>query len=117
MKNLNNYHKLSEILSFDTYLVSSVIHNFYDLDENDVIFKNLENLKLDNYAYALEEALKLDEDELKILALNYGFRSESSYIQYLTSLLSLNSIFFLDYRQKDQSKKESKYQTLSLFND
>ena len=113
-KNLNNYHKLSEILSFDTYLVSSVIHNFYDLDDTDVIFKNLENLKLDNYAYALEEASKLSYDELKLLSDNYGFKSENSYIKYLVSLLELNSIFFLDLRIKEQ-KHTSKYQTKSLF--
>lgn len=113
-KTLKQYHSICESLNFDVYLVASVVHSFQDIECIDTIFKNLENLKLDNYIYALDEASKLDEDELKLLALNYGFKSENSYISYLTSLLDLNSIFYLDYRVKEQ-KKESKYQTGSLF--
>ena len=114
MKPLSNYHKLSELLNFDLFLVANVINTFYDLDDVEKIFSNLENLKLENYNEAMIKCLELDEDELKLLALNYGFKSENSYIGYLTSLLDLNSIFYLDYRQKEQ-KHTSKYTTGSLF--
>lgn len=116
MKNnsLKHYHSICEALNFDTYLVASVLHSYQDLECIDTIFKNLENLKLDSYAYALEDASKLSYEELKLLSDSYGFKSENSYIQYLTSLLQLNNIFFLDFRVKD-FKKENKYTTGSLF--
>lgn len=116
MKNnsLKHYHSICEALNFDTYLVASVLYSYQDLECIDAIFKNLENLKLDSCAYALEEASKLSYEELKLLSDNYGFKSENSYIGYLTSLLDLNSIFYLDYRQKEQ-KHTSKYTTGSLF--
>ena len=113
MKNLNNYHKLSEILEYDLYLVSSAISQFH-LDDIDKIFTNIQNLKIDIYEDEIKKCLDLPLDELTALKDAVGFRSESSYINYLVSLLQLNNIFFIDFRIKD-FKKTSKYETLSLF--
>ena len=112
--NLNNYHKLSELLEYDLYLVSSAISN-YHIDDIDKIFQNIQNLKIDIYEDEIKKCLDLPLDELIALKDAVGFRSESSYINYLVSLLELNNIFFLDFRQKDQNKKTSKYTTNSLF--
>ena len=114
MKNLNNYHKLSEIFEYDLYLTASAISNFH-IDDIDKIFTNIQNLKIDIYKDEIKKCLDLPLDELIALKDAVGFRSESSYINYLVSLLQLNNIFFIDFRIKDQNKKISKYETLSLF--
>ena len=104
--NLNNYHKLSEILQYDLYLVSSAILQFH-IDDIDKIFTNIQNLKIDIYEDEIEKCLDLPLDELISLKDAVGFKSESSYINYLVSLLELNNVFFVDFRIKDQNKKTS----------
>lgn len=113
MNTLSKYHKLSELLEYDLYLTASAISNFH-IDDTDKIFTNIQNLKIDIYEDAISECLELHSDELELLKQSIGFKNETSYINYLVSLLELNSIFYLDYRVKEQ-KKESKYQTGSLF--
>ena len=111
--NLNNYHKLSELLEYDLYLTASAISNFH-IDDIDKIFQNIQNLKIDIYEDEIKKCLELPDDELKALKEGIGFKSESSYINYLVSLLELNNIFFVDFRVKD-FKKISKFETGSLF--
>lgn len=111
--NLNNYHKLSELLEYDLYLTASAISNFH-IDDIDKIFTNIQNLKIDIYENEIKKCLDLPLDELIALKDAVGFKSESSYINYLVSLLELNNVFFVDFRIKGQ-KKESKFATKSLF--
>lgn len=111
--NLNNYHKLSELLEYDLYLTASAISNFH-MDDIDKIFQNIQNLKIDIYEDEIKKCLELPLDELIALRDAVGFKSESSYINYLVSLLELNNVFFVDFRVKEQ-KHTSKYTTGSLF--
>ena len=113
MKRLANYHQLCEILNYDIYLVSSVISHFNGECSDDIFIK-LQNLNIEDYQVFINEALDLPIEELKLLSLNYEFRSQSSYINYLTSLLDLNNIEYIDFRIKEQ-KKTSKYITNTLF--
>lgn len=111
--NLNNYHKLSQLLEYDLYLTASAISNFH-IDDIDKIFTNIQNLKIDIYENEIKKCLDLPLDELIVLKDAVGFKSELSYINYLVSLLELNNVFFIDFRVKGQ-KKESKFVTKSLF--
>jgi hypothetical protein len=112
MKKLNQYYLLSELLGFDTYLVSVVINHFLDKDI-DTIFKNLQDLNIEEYQGAIDEALDLPVNQLKLISEDSWFKSESSYIRYLESLLSLNNIEYIGYKPKKEVK--SKYETGSLF--
>lgn len=105
MKHLNNYYTLSEILNFDTYLVSTVINKFIDKDI-DTIFKHLQDLNIEDYQDAIDEALDMKVEELKLLASDSFFKNEHSYIRYLISLLELNNITFIEYKPKKEVKKE-----------
>lgn len=113
MKHLTNYHQLSEILNFDLYLTATVIAHFKG-DCIDDIFVKLQNLNIEEYQDSINQALDLPIAELKLLSENYEFKSQTSYINYLTSLLDLNNVEYIDFRIKEQ-KKISKYITNTLF--
>ena len=112
MKHLNNYYLLCEMLNFDIYLTSVIINHFLDKDI-DTIFKHLQDLNIEEYQSAIDEALDLPVEEIKLLAADSWFKSESSYIRYLESLLNLNNIEYISYKPKKEVK--SKYETGSLF--
>lgn len=117
MKHLNNYLQLCEILNYDVYLTATVIHHFIFNCEDDIeeIFLNLQNLRDDKillYSEAISNALDLPIEELKLLTDESCFRSESSYIKYLQSLLELNNIEFIEFKKKEV---KSKFITGSLF--
>lgn len=105
MKKLTNYYILSELLNFDTYLVSVVVNHFKDIDI-DIIFKHLQDLNIEEYQDAINEALDMPLDQLKLISQDSWFKSESSYIRYLVSLLELNNIEFIEYKPKREIKKE-----------
>lgn len=111
MKHLDNYQQLCEILNYDIYLAATVINHFKDecIDE---IFIKLQNLNLEDYQDAISEALDIPIKEIRLLSENACFKSESSYINYLTSLLELNNIEYITFRKKEV---KSKYITGSLF--
>ena len=111
MKHLNNYHQLCEILNYDVYLVSSVISHFNGECSDDIFIK-LQNLNIEDYDVFINEALDLPIEELKILTDEACFRSESSYIKYLQSLLELNNIEYISFKKKEV---KSKFVTGSLF--
>lgn len=111
MKNLTNYHQLSEILNFDLYLTATVIAHFKG-DCIDDIFVKLQNLNIEEYQDSINEALDLPIAELKLITDESCFKSESSYIKYLQSLLELNNIEYIEFKKKEI---KSKYQTGSLF--
>ena len=112
MKHLNKYYLLCEMLNFDIYLTSVVINHFLDKDI-DTIFKHLQDLNIEEYQSAIDEALDLPVSQLKLISEDSWFKSESSYIRYLESLLSLNNIEYISYKPKKEVK--SKYETGSLF--
>lgn len=112
MKKLTNYYVLTELLNFDLYLVSTVIHHFKEIDI-DTIFKHLQDLNIEDYQEAIDEALDIPVSELKSISQDSWFKSESSYIRYLVSLLELNNIEFIEFKPKKESR--SKYETGSLF--
>lgn len=112
MKKLTNYYILSEILNFDTYLVSVIIHHFKEIDI-DTIFKHLQDLNIEDYQDAIDKALEMPISQLKLISQDSWFKSESSYIRYLVSLLELNNIEFIEYKPKKEIR--SKYETGSLF--
>lgn len=105
MRNLSNYYLLSELLNFDTYLVAITIHHFKDDKDIDTIFKHLQDLNIEEYQGAIDEALLIPMSELKLLASDSFFKSESSYIKYLESLLSLNNIEFISFKVKKVKKE------------
>lgn len=111
MKHLTSYHQLSEILNYDLYLVSTVISHFSGVCSDDIFIK-LQNLNIDDYQQFIDEALGLPIKELKLLTNEASFKSESSYIKYLQSLLELNSVEYIEFKKKEI---KSKYQTGSLF--
>jgi hypothetical protein len=100
------------MLNFDIYLTSVVINHFLDKDI-DTIFKHLQDLNIEEYQSAIDEALDLPVSQLKLISEDSWFKSESSYIRYLESLLSLNNIEYISYKPKKEVK--SKYETGSLF--
>ena len=104
MKHLDNYQQLCEILNYDIYLAATVINHFKDecIDE---IFIKLQNLNLEEYQDAINKALDIPIKEIQLLSENACFKSENSYINYLTSLLELNNIEFISYRKKEVKKK------------
>jgi hypothetical protein len=117
---ISKYFKLSELLNYDTYSVSSFISIYCD-KEVDEVFKDLRNLNLEHfkkdklifsYEKAIDECLKVDESKYKEIHSSVTFKSEKLYIYYLISLLELNSIDFLEYKPKHE---KSKYETGSLF--
>jgi hypothetical protein len=112
MKHLNQYYLLSELLGFDTYLVAVVISHFLDKDI-DTIFKHLQDLNIEEYQSAIDEALDLPVEELMLISQDSCFENKNSYIKYLESLLSLNNIEYIEYKPKKEVK--SKYETGSLF--
>lgn len=112
MRKLSNYYLLSELLNYDLYLVSTVINHFLDKDI-DTIFKHLQDLNIEEYQGAIDEALDLPVVQLKLLAADSWFKNEHSYILYLESLLSLNNIEYIEFKPKKEVK--SKYETMSLF--
>jgi hypothetical protein len=112
MKHLNQYYLLSELLNFDTYLVSVVINHFLDKDI-DTIFKHLQDLNIEEYQGAIDEALSIPMNELRLISQDSWFKNEHSYILYLQSLLSLNNIEYIEYKPKKEVK--SRYETGSLF--
>ena len=114
MKNLAEYHQLAELLNYDLFLVATIIHNFNDNKLIDEIFTDLQNLNLEDYQDAISKALDIPIKEIQLLSENACFKSESSYINYLTSLLELNNIEFIAFRKKEV---KSKFVTKSLFND
>ena len=106
MKHLANYHQLCEILNYDVYLVSVVISSFR-CEISDDVFIKLQNLELEDYQSAIDEALDLPVAELKLLAsIRVNFKSESSYIRYLKALLSLNDIEYIEYRERPKNVDE-----------
>lgn len=105
MRKLTNYYILSELLSFDTYLVATVISHFKEIDI-DTIFKHLQDLNIEDYQEAIDEALDMPVSELKLISQDSWFKSESSYIRYLVSLLELNNIEFIEFKPKREVKKE-----------
>lgn len=111
MKHLNNYHQLCEILNYDAYLVASVISHFNGECSDDIFIK-LQNLNIEDYDMFINQALDLPIEELKLLTDEACFRSESSYIKYLQSLLELNNIEFIEFKKKEV---KSKFITGSLF--
>jgi hypothetical protein len=100
------------MLNFDIYITSVVINHFLDKDI-DTIFKHLQDLNIEEYQSAIDEALSIPMNELKLLASDSYFKNENSYIKYLESLLSLNNIEYIEYKPKKEVK--SKYETGSLF--
>ena len=104
-KTLNLYYKLSELLSFDTYKVASVLDVYMNLNDTEYVFQKLQNLILDEFEQAFEDIMKLSVDEIVLMSDSSYFKSESSYINYLTSLLELNNIEFISYRKKEVKKK------------
>ena len=111
-KTLNLYYKLSELLSFDTYKVASVLDVYMNLNDIEYIFQKLQNLILDEFEQAFEDIMKLSVDEIVLMSDMSYFKSESSYINYLTSLLELNNIEYITFRKKEV---KSKFVTGSLF--
>ena len=111
-KKLNLYYKLSELLSFDTYKVASVLDVYMNLNDTEYVFQKLQNLILDEFEQAFEDIMKLSVDEIVLMSDMSYFKSESSYINYLTSLLELNNIEFISFRKKEV---KSKFVTGSLF--
>lgn len=106
MKHLNNYHQLCEILNYDVYLTATVISHFRCEVTEDVFIK-LQNLELEDYQSAIDEALDLPLAELKLLASSrVNFKSESSYIRYLKALLSLNDIEYIEYKERPKNIDE-----------
>lgn len=106
MKHLANYHQLCEILNYDVYLVSVVISSFR-CEISDDVFIKLQNLELEDYQSAIDEALDLPVAELKLLAsTRVNFKSETSYIRYLKALLSLNDIEYIEYRERPKNVDE-----------
>lgn len=112
MKNLTEYHQLAEVLNYDLFLVATIIYHFNDNKIIDDIFIDLQNLNLEDYQNAINQALDLPIEELKLITEESCFRSESSYIRYLQSLLELNNIEYISFKKKEI---KSKYQTGSLF--
>lgn len=104
MKKLNNYYILSELLGFDTYLVAVIIYHFKDDKDIDTIFKHLQDLNIEEYQTAINEALDLPVEEIKLLAADSWFKNQTSYINYLTSLLELNNIEFISFKVKKVNK-------------
>jgi len=111
---ISKYFKLSELLNYDTYLASSFISIYCD-KEVDEVFKDLRNLNLEHfkkdelifsYENAIDECLRVDESKYKEIHSEVTFKSEKLYIDYLISLLELNSIDFLEYKPKYEIKKE-----------
>jgi hypothetical protein len=100
------------MLNYDLYLVSVVINHFLDKDI-DTIFKHLQDLNIEEYQSAIDEALSIPMNQLKLISQVSWFKSESSYVRYLESLLSLNNIEYIQYKPKKEVK--SKYETGSLF--
>lgn len=111
-KTLNLYYKLSALLSFDTYKVASVLDVYMNLNDTEYVFQKLQNLILDEFEQAFEDIMKLSVDEIVLMSDMSYFKSESSYINYLTSLLELNNIEYIQFRKKEV---KSKYITGSLF--
>lgn len=111
-KTLNLYYKLSELLSFDTYKVASVLDVYMNLNDTEYVFQKLQNLILDEFEQAFEDIMKLSVDEIVLMSDESHFKSESSYINYLISLLELNNIEFVIFKKKEV---KSKYITGSLF--
>lgn len=111
MKHLNNYHQLCEILNYDVYLVASIISHFNGECSDDIFIK-LQNLNIEDYDIFINQALDLPIGELKLITDESCFRSESSYIRYLQSLLELNNIEYISYKKKEL---KSKFTTGSLF--
>ncbi len=111
-KTLNLYYKLSELLSFDTYKVAAVLDVYMNLNDTEYVFQKLQNLILDEFEQAFEDIMKLSVDEIVLMSDMSYFKSESSYINYLTSLLELNNIEYVQFRKKEV---KSKYITGSLF--
>ena len=111
-KKLNLYYKLSELLSFDTYKVASVLDVYMNLNDTEYVFQKLQNLILYEFEQAFEDIMKLSVDEIVLMSDMSYFKSESSYINYLTSLLELNNIEYITFRKKEV---KSKYITGSLF--
>ena len=111
-KTLNLYYKLSELLSFDTYKVAVVLDVYMNLNDTEYVFQKLQNLILDEFEQAFEDIMKLSVDEIVLMSDMSYFKSESSYINYLTSLLELNNIQYITFRKKEV---KSKYITGSLF--
>lgn len=106
MKHLNNYYLLSELLNYDLYLVSIVIYHFKNDKDIDTIFKHLQDLNIEDYQGAIDEALDMPVNQLKLISEDSWFKSESSYIRYLVSLLELNNIEFIEFKPKREVKKE-----------
>lgn len=106
MKKLNNYYILSELLNYDTYLVATVISHFMcDITED--VFIKLQNLEIEEYQIAIDDALDLPIKELKLIVeTKVNFKSESSYIRYLKALLSLNDIEYIEYRERPKIKDD-----------
>ena len=111
-KTLDLYYKLNELLSFDTYKVASVLDVYMNLNDTEYVFQKLQNLILDEFEQAFEDIMKLSVDEIVLMSDMSYFKSESSYINYLTSLLELNNIEYVQFRKKEV---KSKYITGSLF--
>ena len=104
-KTLNLYYKLSELLSFDTYKVAAVLDVYMNLNDTEYVFQKLQNLILDEFEQAFEDIMKLSVDEIVLMSDMSYFKSESSYINYLTSLLELNNIEYIQFRKKEVKKK------------
>ena len=111
-KKLNLYYELSELLSFDTYKVASVLDVYMNLNDTEYVFQKLQNLILDEFEQAFEDIMKLSVDEIVLMSDMSYFKSQSSYIAYLTSLLELNNIEYIQFRIKEV---KSKFVTGSLF--
>lgn len=104
MKKLNNYYLLSELLNYDLYLVSIVIYHFKNDKDIDTIFKHLQDLNIEDYQDAIDEALDMPVNQLKLISEDSWFKNENSYIRYLESLLSLNNIEYISYKVKKVKK-------------
>ena len=111
-KTLNIYYKLSEMLSFDTYKVATVIYVYMNADNIESIFNKLQILSLDEYENVLNELDNFSNEEILLMSDNSHFKSESSYILYLQSLLELNNIEYIEFKKKEI---KSKFVTGSLF--
>lgn len=111
-QSLNIYYKLSEILNYDTYKVATVLDVYLNLNDTEHIFSKLQSLCLDEFEVALNELDKLSKEEIILMSDESHFKSESSYINYLISLLELNNVEFVAFKKKEV---KSKFITGSLF--
>lgn len=111
-QSLNIYYKLSEILNYDTYKVATVLDVYLNLNDTEHIFSKLQSLCLDEFEVALNELDKLSSEEIILMSDESHFKSESSYINYLISLLELNNVEFVVFKKKEV---KSKFVTGSLF--